>query len=207
MNKPENRLILAIVAGVSLIIVVAIGYPLVDQGYRLRAENQELRELEHEYSTTQQRSQRLQRIETTLENQKRQLIVQNVTPGKIGAVRDEIIRIVRDHDGSLRSLEIQEGQRRAWAERGDDPHNRDIYALEAESEFELHSHPLTLTVTGKFQNVLSMVEALTDHHWLMSVETMELKPDGDSGDGVILEINLMLFGLELAPEPDGDTFA
>ncbi|TWT93589.1 hypothetical protein [Neorhodopirellula pilleata] len=206
MIKPNDRVIRATVAGVSLIALVVIGYPKVDEGFRLRDENRELRELEQEFTDTQQRSERLQRIENALEKQKRELIGQNVTPTKIGSVRDEVIRIVRDHAGSLRSLEIQDGQRRAWAEQDDDPRNRDIYELGAESEFELHSHALTLSVTGKFDNVLSMVESLTDHHWLMSLETMDLKPYGGTGDDVILEVNLTLYGLELAPEPIEETF-
>lgn len=206
MNKPNNRVTRAIVAGGSLIILVAIGYPMVDEGYRLRDENRELRELEQQYASTQKRSQRLQRIETVLEEQKRALIVQNVTPPTIGSVRDEVIRIVRDYSGSLRSLEIQDGQRRAWAEQDDDPRNRDIYELGSESEFELHSHVLTLTVTGKFDNILSIVDTLTDHNWLMSLETMDVKPEGGASADVILEINLTLFGLELAPEPTEETF-
>lgn len=207
MNKPNDRVIRAIVAGGSLTILVAIGYPLVDQGHQLQIENQAFVELEKECATTRARNVRLQRIESTLQEQKNELIHQNVTPPKIASVRDEVISIIRDHGGSLRSLEVQDGQRRAWAEQNDDPHNRDILEFGSESEFELHSHAMTLAVTGKLDSILKIVKALTDHHWLMSVETMDLKPLGDNTVDVSVELNMTLFGLELAPEPIEETFA
>lgn len=207
MNKPSDRVIRAIIAGGSLTVLVAIGYPMFKRGHQLSAENQMFVELEKESSVTRVRNARLQRIESTLQAQKDQLIRQNVTPPKIGAVRDEVILIIRKNQGSLRSLEIQDGQRRAWAERNDDPHNRDILEFGSESDFELHSHAMTLAVTGKLASILKIVETLTDHHWLMSVETMDLKPIGGSSSDVIVELNITLFGLELTPEPSEETFA
>lgn len=207
MRKPNDRVIRAIVAGGSLTVLVAFGYPMVDKTKRMQDANRAFVELEKEFQTTQQRNQRLQRIEQTLQIQKNNLTQQNVTPKDISRIRDSIISMVRRNGGRLRSLEIQDGNKRSWAEEGDQPHDRDMPEFGNESEFELHSHALSLSIVGPLDSILGIVRSLKNHHWLMSVETMDLKPHDKTTSDVDLELGMTLFGLEMAPEPSEETFA
>lgn len=207
MRKPNDRVIRAIVVGGSLTVLVAFGYPLVDKARRTQDANRAFVELEKEFQTTQERNQRLQRIEQTLRMQKDELTKQNVTPKEISDVRDSVISMVRRNGGRLRSLEIQDGNKRPWAEEGDQPYNRDMPEFGTESEFELHSHALSLSVVGPLDSVLGIVRSLNGHRWLMSIEAMDLKPHDTDTTDVDLELTMTLFGLEIAPETTEDTFA
>ncbi|WP_404304709.1 hypothetical protein [Neorhodopirellula lusitana] len=207
MNKPNHRVIQATVAGVSLLVVIVLGLPRFNEGRQLSADLQAFTKLEQEFESTQQRNRRLSRIEQKLHSQKEVLINQNVTPEQISGVRDELIAIVRKHGGSLRLLEIQDGQSRVWGDQGDDPHNRDRPEMGMESEFELHSHTVSLAVTGSLKAALAITRTLSDGYWLVSIETMVLKPRDSTSRIVSLELGLTLFGLTLVPEPVEEQFA
>jgi hypothetical protein len=199
MNKPNHRAIRAIVAAVSLLLLIVIGMPLVDEGRELRNEQLAFAELEQEFETTQSRDVRLRRIETKLHEHKIELMNQCVTPARIPQVRDEMIAMIRDCGGSLRALEIENGQTRPWAANDDDPRTRQMPDFGTESEFLLHTHSLSLSVVGSLDAVLSIIEQVNNHHWLMNIDTLSLKPLASGDSQISLEVNITLYGLMRAP--------
>lgn len=207
MNKQNDRLIRAIVACGSFVALIVIGYPLVDEGYRLREDHRALSELEKEFELSQSRDARLHRIETKLHEQKLQLVKQCVNQNRIPAVRDELIAMIRDCGGSLRALEIEDGQKRPWGNQDDDPRVRRSPEFGTESEFELHSHEVALSVVGPLEAVLKIISDVDDHHWLLNIDALTLEPVVGGESVLSLEMNMTLFGLLHAPAPIEDTFA
>ncbi|MCM2371724.1 hypothetical protein [Aporhodopirellula aestuarii] len=207
MNKQNDRLIRAIVACGSFLALIVFGYPLVDEGIRLRDDHRALAELERKFESSQERDARLQRIEAKLREQKQQLIQQCVTRNRIPAVRDELITMIRECGGSLRALEIEDEQKRRWGADNDDPRSRRSPDFGNESEFELHSHELSLSVVGPLDSVLKIIRVVDDHHWLLNINSLTLEPI-PGGDSVLsLELNMTLFGLLHAPVSMDDAFA
>ncbi|EMI53178.1 hypothetical protein [Rhodopirellula sallentina] len=207
MNKQNDRVIRAIVACGSFVALIVIGYPLVDEGLRLREDHRALSELEKDFEQSQSRDVRLHRIESKLQEQKLQLVKQCVTQSRIPVVRDELITMIRDCGGSLRALEIEDEQKRSWGTEDDDPRSRRSPDFGTESEFNLHSHEVSLSVVGPLEAVLEIVRVVDDHHWLLNINTLTLEPVA-GGDSVLsLEMNMTLFGLMHAPAGMEDAFA
>ncbi|MFG0267891.1 MAG: hypothetical protein ACF8AM_22470 [Rhodopirellula sp. JB055] len=196
MNKPNDRLIRGIVAAGSFVALIVIGKPLVDEYRELREGQRELSKLEEEFDTQRSRDVRLQRIETTLEEERQQLQERSTTPDKIQQVRDTVISIVRQSNATLRSLEIEDGQRRRWAIQGDDPHNRRLPEMDMESDFELHSHSLTLVADGSLDAVMEVTESINRQRWLMTVESLGLEPTDSNNKWIGLELRITLYGLQ-----------
>ncbi|MFG0289818.1 MAG: hypothetical protein ACF8CQ_16680 [Rhodopirellula sp. JB044] len=207
MNKQNDRVIRAIVACGSFVALIVIGYPLVDEGLRLREDHRALSKLEKDFEQSQSRDVRLQRIESKLQEQKLQLVKQCVTQTRIPMVRDELITMIRDCGGSLRALDIEDEQKRSWGTEDDDPRSRRSPDFGTESEFNLHSHEVSLSVVGSLEAVLEIVRVVDDHHWLLNINALTLEPVA-GGDSVLsLEMNMTLFGLMHAPAGIEDAFA
>ncbi|WP_047813102.1 hypothetical protein [Rhodopirellula islandica] len=207
MNKPNDRLIRGIVAAGSFLALIVIGKPLVDEYRELRAGQRELSKLEEEFDTLQSRDVRLQRIETTLADERQQLLERSTTPDRIQQVRDTVIGIVRQGNATLRSLEIDDGQRRRWASRGDNPHNRRLPEMDMESDFELHSHSLTLVADGSLDAVMEVTEKINRQRWLMTVESLALEPAGSNDKWIGLELRISLYGLQRSVLEEDDLVA
>jgi len=159
-------------------------------------------QLEDEFDQTQSRDTRLQRIETKL-----QFLQKSVTPQRIPEVRDPLITMIREGGGSLRTLEIEDGQKRRWADQDDDPRSRRLPDYGSESQFELHSHAISLLIVGPLETVLAIVDKSNDYQWLMSTDSLDLKPSAGNAAVLSLDIKMTLFGLLHAPIEHDDTFA
>ncbi|WP_233215677.1 hypothetical protein [Rhodopirellula bahusiensis] len=207
MNKPNDRLIRVIVAAGSFLVLIVIGKPLVDEYNELRAGHRELSKLEEEFDTLQSRDVRLRRIETTLKEEREKLLERSTTPDKIQQVRDTVIGIVRQSSATLRSLEIEDGQRRRWAIDNDDPHSRRLPEMDMESDFELHSHSLTLVADGTLDAIMEVTEKINGQKWLMTVETLGLEPAGTNGKWIGLELRITLYGLQRSVREKDDLVA
>ncbi|MCC9641097.1 hypothetical protein LOC71_02345 [Rhodopirellula sp. JC740] len=202
MNKPNDRLIRVIVAAGSFVLLIVIGKPLVDDYRELRAGHRELSELETEFDTLKSRDVRLQRVEATLSQQQTELLSRSTTPEKIQQVRDTIIGIVRQSGATLRSLEIEDGQRRRWAMDNDDPKSRRLPEMDMESDFELHTHSLTLVADGTLDAILEVTGKIHQQQWLMTVETLGMEPSGSNAKWIELELRISLYGLQRSIRED-----
>ncbi|MCC9655154.1 hypothetical protein [Rhodopirellula halodulae] len=207
MNKPNDRLIRVIVAAGSFVLLIVIGKPLVDDYRELRAGHRELSELETEFDTLKSRDVRLQRVEATLSQQQTELLNRSTTPEKIQQVRDTMIGIVRQSGATLRSLEIEDGQRRRWAMDNDDPKSRRLPEMDMESDFELHTHSLTLVADGTLDAILEVTGKIHQQQWLMTVETLGMEPSGSNAKWIELELRISLYGLQRSIREDDELVA
>lgn len=194
--KPNDRLIRLTVAGVSLLVAVVLGSRLADEYFRLREDRFEVAVLEAELDASQSRDERLRRIETKLQEDHVRLVSRSTTPQQIQSVRDEVLRIVHDSGAKLRGLDVADGETRPWGSQGDDPRNRQPPDPNNESEFELHTHTLMLVADGTLPAILDICQRVRDHHWLMTIDSLKIKPLGMDGSSVALELEWSLYGLQ-----------
>ena len=137
MNNRNNRATRAIVASGSLLAIIAIGIPWVDEYLRHKRDAAEMSELKQELAETQQRDLKLQEMETKMASGLESLSVRSVDATNIESVRESFIEIVRQAGGRLRQLQIADGVTRPWARDDDDPRLEAMPEYGEESDFVL----------------------------------------------------------------------
>ena len=121
MNNQNDRTIRAIVATGSLVVILAIGMPWVDEYFQLGRDASELSELRVELVNAQERNQQLDQLQEKLDRQLVALSSRSVDATKSTEVRDALIGIVRDSGARVRNLDVGKDEVRSWAIEGDDP--------------------------------------------------------------------------------------
>ncbi|MFK8110795.1 MAG: hypothetical protein AB8B91_01255 [Rubripirellula sp.] len=211
MNNRNNRatshtrLTRAIVASGSLLAIIVIGLPWVDEYLRLRRDAVELQDLESKYVQIQSRQTQLSHVEKKLNSLLENLLVRSVDPANKETVRDTLIESVRLAGGKVRRLEIAPGEQRVWAVENDDPRKGTLPLYGEESRFVLHSHSVELQADGSLESVRRILSAVNSHGWLMTTKSLTMVPTSVRESPVSLELNLVFYGLgpnENDPEED-----
>ena len=209
MNNRNNRATRVIVASGSLLAIIFIAAPWVDEYLRLRRDAAELVELQMKFAETEQRMQRLDRIETKLSDELQSLLARSVNPANTESVRETLIDFVRQAGGRIRRLEIAEGETRVWAIEGDDPRSDTMPLYGEESRYVLHTHLVELQVDGSLESVRKVLGSVTNHGWLMTTKGLAMVPTGVRESPVNLEFRMVLYGLganEREPEEDFEEY-
>jgi hypothetical protein len=194
-NNRATRATRAIVASGSLLAIIFIGIPWVDEYLRLRRDAAELSELETQYAENQQRTKQLERIETKLTGELETLVARSVDPTKTESVREILIEIVRQAGGRIRRLEISEDETRIWAAENDDPRNDTMPLYAEESRFVLHTHLVELQADGSLESVRQILERVSSQGWLMTTKGLMTVPTSVRESPVNLELRFLLYGL------------
>lgn len=205
MNKPKmqakshSRATGAIVASGSLLAIILLAVPWVDEYLRLQRDAAELSDLEVEYVEAQQRRIQLERIEAKLSGELKNSLARCVDPSQVEMVRESLIEMVRTAGARLRRLEISEGERRQWGVEKDHP-RRDSMPLYGEpSRFIFHTHAVELQADGSLKAIRQILDAVDNQGWLMTTKSMAVVPTTTQESAVSLDLRLLLFGLT----PDG----
>lgn len=205
MNNPNNRATRAIVASGSLLAIIFIAVPWVDEYLDLRREAATLGELEIKLVEAEQREKRMDRIEAKLTGQLARLLAQSFDPTKTEVVREALIKIVRQSGGRLRRLEIAKGDTRPWNIQDDDPRLETTPLIGEESRFILHSHQVELQADGSLESVRHILSSVANHGWFMTTKELTAAPTSVRESPVNLELRFILYGLgikEREPEED-----
>lgn len=205
MNNPNNRATRAIVASGSLLAIIFIAVPWVDEYLELRRGAAELGELEIKFVEAQQREKQMNRIDANLTSKLETLVARSFDPSKTEAVREVLIEIVRQSGGRLRRLEIGEGETRPWKIENDDPRNVTTQLDGEESRFVLHTHQVELQVDGSLESVRQILSSVANQGWLMTTKGLTAIPTSVRESPVNLELRFVLYGLgpnEREPEED-----
>lgn len=203
----RTRATRAFVATGSLIAIIVIGIPWVDEYLQLRREVAEHDQLQVQLSQSQARKNQLDRIESRIAGELEAGSARTTDPRNKQLVRERLIEFVRESGGRVRRLEIEIGQTRPWAASGDDPHSDSLPLGEPESRFLLYTHNLELRAEGTLASVQRILHGIASHGWLMTTESMTVMPSGSPEAPVKLEIQLILYGLEFADRLLDDEFA
>lgn len=195
MNNRNNRATRAIVASGSLLAIIVIGIPWVDDYLRLRGDATEFEDMRSRLTQNQSRDLQFTRIEEKLSKEMNSFSPRSIDPTKKDAIRETLIQIVRETGGRLRRLDIPEGESRLWALDNDDPRRGTIPLYGEESGFVLHTHSVELKADGSLETVRQIISKIGSQGWLMSTKSLTASPTGIRESPVTLEIRLVLYGL------------
>jgi hypothetical protein len=207
MNNRNNRATRAIVASGSLLAIIFIGIPWVDEYLRLRRDASEMSQLETRFAENQQRARQLQRIEDKLTGELETLLARSVDPTKTESVRETLIKIVRQAGGRIRRLEVSEDETRIWAARNDDPRNDTMPLYAEESKFVLHTRLVELQADGSLESVRQILAQVSSQGWLMTTKGITAVPTSVRESPVNLEMRLELYGLSANESETEEEFA
>lgn len=208
MNNPNKRATRAIVASGSLLAIIFLAVPWVDEYLRLRRDVAELGELEIKFAEAEQREMRLSQIETKLTSELGTLLAHSVDPTKTESVREVLIEIVRESGGRLRRLEIAEGETRPWKIKNDDARSDTTHLnIEEESRFVLHAHQVELQADGSLESVRKILSSVANQGWLMTTRNLTAVPTSVRESPVNLELRFVLYGLGLNEREPEEDFA
>ena len=205
MNNPNNRATRAIVASGSLLAIIFVAVPWVDEYLELRRSAANLGELEIQFVQAQQREKRMDRIEAKLTGEMDRLLARSFDPTKTETVREALIEIVRQSGGRLRRLEIVEGDTRPWMVENDDPRSETSELDGEESKFVLHAQEVELRADGSLESVRQILSSVFDQGWSMTTKGLTAVPTSIRESPVTLDLHFVLYGLgpnEREPEED-----
>ncbi len=195
MNNRNNRTTRAIVASGSLLAIIVIGIPWVDEYLRLRRDAAEFVDLESSLVENQSRDLQLSRIESKLSEELESLSVRSIDPTNKNVIRESLMRIVRSAGGRLRRLDIADTETRPWAIEEDDPRHDTMPFYGEESNFVLYTHAVELQADGSLETVRQIVADIGNQGWLMTTKGLTASPTGVRESPVTLAIQLELYGL------------
>ena len=209
MNNRNNRTIRAIVAIGSLVAILAIGIPWVDEYISLGRDASELTELRVQLIESEQRDEQLDRLESKLADELSALAKRNIDTEKTPEVRETLIGIIREAGARLRNLDVGSTESRDWAIDNDDPRAATMPQYADESDFELLTHIVDLRADGSLESVRRIMKEIIDQGWLMTTSSMKIVPTGVRESPISIELRIVLYGLRLRPEDDefDDEFA
>jgi len=207
VNNHSERATRTIVAIVSFLAMILVGYQLADEYLDLRRQVAEAEVFEDQLLQAATQRQRLLKIEEKVIDQLVAAKVKSIVPNDTGEIRNTLIAIIRDAGGKQRNLEIGEAQSRAWAVESDSPHNENTPQYAEESDYLLYAHEIELRVDGSLDAIREIIKSIAAQHWYMKTRSMTVQPL--EGDLPILAIDMRLtvFGLGLVPEPSEGEFA
>ena len=207
MNNRNKRATRAIVASGSLLAIIFVAIPWVDEYLRLRHDASEFSEMEEKLVENKTQTEKLARIESKLDLELESLRARSVEPHDTLVVRETLIDVVRKAGGRVRRLEITDGEERPWAIANDDPHFDNPPLYEEESEFVLHSHSVELQVDGSLLAARGILDSISNQGWLMTTKALTVTPTNDPQSPVAIELRVVVYGLGLRRHVLEDDFA
>ncbi len=193
-HRRPNRATRLIVSAVSLIVIVAIAVPWVDEYYDLRRDAAEISDLESEIAQVRQRQAALQRVETKLEEELSPYLQHNITAQRTETVREALIEIVRSSKALLRQLEVIPNETRSWMVE-DDVRNESAPLYGQDSRFELQSLSIELQADGSLSAIKNVLAGVKKQGWLATTRTINILPTTTKDKLIGLELRLTVFGL------------
>lgn len=207
-HRKPNRTTGVIVSAVSLVAIIAIAVPWVDEYFDLIRDTAAVSDMQDEIERVRQRQVALERIETKLDSELNPFLEHNVTADQVESVREALIETVRSSKALLRQLEIVSAEPRAWM-ADDDARNSSASLYGLDTRFVLHAHSIELQADGSLDAIKKVIEGVQRQRWLLITKSMSIAPTTTKEMPVTMELRLTVFGLEPAKETetDDDEFA
>jgi len=195
MNNRNNRLTGVIVVSASLLMIIVLAFPWVDEYQRLRRGAAQMDQLQSRFAELRRKNEQLDRIEAKLESNLQRLRGSSVDASKTELVRETMVQIVRKAGAQIRQLEIPEAELRPWAISGDDVQSGSMPIYGEPSRFELHTTAVELQVEGSLPSIEQILSNVADQGWLMTTQGLSMTPTSIRESPVRLELQLVLYGL------------
>lgn len=203
-SAARDRMTRAIIASASLIVIIVFGVRWVDEYFELHRDVSEMDTLRVQFEDANLRKEKLDKVAADLSTKLETALERSIEPPDVESVREQMVAIVRTAGAALRRLEIGEDESRVWASKNDSPKEGSMPLYGVPSGFLLHEHPLLLQVDGSMESVNRVLQLVHQKKWLSLTKGMRIAPTSVSEAPVTMELNLTMFGLQVAPLEEDD---
>ncbi len=192
-ESPHRKLIVSIV---TILVGLGVLTPLVDEYF----DNKEsCRALAKELENARQTAEQLPSLEKQVASVVDELGIlegRSVSEDTVSAYRTRLVDMIRESSCQIRRLDLAQPIRRPWKE-GDSPlqaGNKSESSGKA-THFSLERRGIQLSVNGKTHDIYSLLERLQEDTTLAHPERLQIHSDGQHGETVIMELEMLLFAL------------
>lgn len=130
-----------------------------------------------------------------LEQQLSVLRLQGMDEDRAQQFRRQLVEMTRNSGCRLRTIRAEPPQRRVWR-KGDDPTATRGTQGSKETQFQLRSQVISLSVSGPVGRVREILAELQATEQLMHTRRLALRPRGEQREEIILDLELLLLDLE-----------
>ncbi len=185
-----------IVATVTILLGLAVVTPLVDDYFNKKESR---RALAGDLDNARQTAALLPSLEkqVALVVEKLEAMEErSVSEQTVSGYRTRLVEMIRESSCQIRRLDVASPSRRPWKE-GDNPlqagNNSDSSGKA--TPFSLERRSIVLSVNGKTHEIYSLLEQLQKDTTLAHPERIQIHSDGQNGEIVTMELELLLFAL------------
>ncbi|MDZ4656006.1 MAG: hypothetical protein SH868_00365 [Bythopirellula sp.] len=170
--------------------------PLVDEYF----DNKESRRaLAEELENARQTAEQLPSLEKQVAAVVAELEIlegRSVSEDTVSAYRTRLVDMIRESSCQIRRLDLAQPIRRPWKE-GDSPlveGNKSDSSGKA-TPFSLERRGIQLSVSGRTHDIYTLLERLQKDTTLAHPERLQIHSDGQNGETVTMELEMLLFAL------------
>jgi hypothetical protein len=192
-ESPRRKLI---VATVTILLGLAVVTPLVDDYFDKRESRRALaEELDRAHQTASQLPALEKQVAAVVEKLDA-MEARSVSEETVSGYRTRLVEMIRDSNCQIRRLDVAQPTLRAWKE-GDSPllEGKTGDSSGKATPFSLERRSIQLSVSGKTHDLYSLLERLQKDTTLAHPERIELHADGQHGEAVNMELEMLLFAL------------
>jgi hypothetical protein len=189
-----------IVTGVTLLIALASVLPQVDLLIAARTERAELEGQIERASRTADMLSKYEARSVEKESELEVLRRREVDETRVADLRTWLVAAVRQAGCQVRRLDLGSPSRREWGVK-DNPLDevKKQLAPNERTPFQLETRSVALSVTGGSGEVRALLKAIDADPRAKHTQQLELRPVGDSGSQLQLDVTLWYFALVKAP--------
>jgi hypothetical protein len=192
-ESPRRKLI---VSTVTILASLAIITPLVDEYFDKKESREALsEELENARQTAEQVPS-LEKQVAAVVGELSAMEARSVSEVTVSDYRTRLVDMIRESGCQIRRFDVASPILRPWKE-GDSPFaegNRNDSSGKA-TQFSLERRSIQLSVSGKTQDIYSLLERLEKDDTLAHPQRIQVQSDGQSIESVTMEIEMLLFAL------------
>ena len=195
----EGRARPLVVMGVTSLVGLVAILPAADEYITLRERAQEA---ETGLEEARQQVEQLPWLSTTaaeIDQNLSDLQSRAVAESQLNDLRGWLAETARAAGCHMRKSEPQSAQVRAWRAEDDPFHPPAKTAENPETPYDLTTQSIRLTLSGTLAEVREFLEQLEAQEHLLHTRRFRLRPEDQSGQEVVLELEIMLF--HLGPRP------
>lgn len=201
-TRPDARrrrrwIVIILTCAIGLLVV----WPAADEYFALRDHRADLLQSLEEARTDAERLTAWRELASERALALSELDARTVGDDNAYELRNELVELVRRSACSLRRIELSPPARRPWV-NDDDPLAAAAPSRKAEpTPYTLRTQRIVISASGPLANLQEVLAQLRKNDKLMHTRTFLLRPADEAGKEVIMELEVMVFGLEENANP------
>lgn len=192
----ESRHRSLIVATVTILLGLVVFTTLADDYFDKKESRRALAE---ELENARQTAKQLPQLEKQMAAVAEELGIlegRSVSEETVSTYRTRLVDMIRESSCQIRRLDVAAPVRRPW-KAGDNPLQEGNVSDSSgkTTPFFLERRSIQLSVNGKTHDIYSLLERLQQDNTLAHPERMQIQSDGQNGETVTMDLELLLFAL------------